>query len=211
LLVMPIFVLATATLLPGVRQRVMTGFGAIQGNIVIRRDPYEITAGRTVIWPYVIERIGQAPFVGYGRQAMQRTGLSRFLLEELGEGFPHPHNMFLELLLDNGIIGVLLVFPFYGLVLARGFSLFRDRTDSLCVATGGVACAIVLSLLAAGIGSQTFYPREGAVGMWATFGILFRVYEERQRARAEGRALFAETSDEASPAVSPAALAPVPA
>ena len=51
----------------------------------------------------MIEKIKEAPLFGYGRLAMRRTGLSAFLMEQLGESFPHPHNAYLEQLLDNGV------------------------------------------------------------------------------------------------------------
>ena len=50
----------------------------------------------------------------------------------------------------------------------------------------------------AAMGSQTFYPREGAVGMWAAMGLLLRVYVERSRSRAEGTSLFGEEEEEAA-------------
>jgi O-antigen ligase len=207
---LPPFVLGIGVLLPGVRQRFLQGFGAVQGNVVVRRDAYEMTAGRTLIWPYVIEKIGEAPVFGYGREAMQRTGLSTYLWQELGEGFGHPHNAYFELLLDNGVVGTVLVLPFYLLVLTRAFSLFRDREDDLCSAVGGVVCALVLALLAAALGSQTFYPREGAIGMWAAMGIMLRVYEDRERARAQSRETLDQVSRAADGAPAEETAAPVP-
>jgi hypothetical protein len=50
------------------------------------------------------------------------------------------------------------------------------------VAAGGATLALVLALLVASIGSQTFYPREGAVGMWCVIGLMLRVSLERRRA-----------------------------
>jgi hypothetical protein len=42
-------------------------------------------------------------------------------------------------------------------------------------AIGGVATSLLLALLIAGFGSQSFYPREGAVGMWCALGLLMRL------------------------------------
>ena len=50
---------------------------------------------------------------------MARTGVAERLEKELGESFPHPHNAYLEQLLDSGVLGLALVVPFYLLVLAR--------------------------------------------------------------------------------------------
>jgi hypothetical protein len=59
-----------------------------------------------------------------------------------------------------------------------------------------MGCALVLALLIAGMGSQTFYPREGALGIWAAIGITLRVWVERARALETGRPLFDEPSPE---------------
>jgi O-antigen ligase len=103
------------------------------------------------------------------------------LWEEYGESFPHPHNAYLEMLLDNGWLGILLVLPFYIVILRHAVSLFRDSRDPVFVSVGGVTCALVVALLVASIGSQTFYPREGSVPMWCSIGLLLRVYVERSR------------------------------
>jgi len=45
------------------------------------------------------------------------------------------------------------------------------------------------------MGSQTFYPREGSVGMWAAIGLLLRVWVERKKSRMTGEPLFGERSE----------------
>jgi O-antigen ligase len=184
LLVLPFVLVGVVTLVPGAKERMLQGFGSggdqLGGPEEI--NDYEVTSGRTLIWPYVIEKIVARPYVGYGREAMARTGVRRFLQEQLNEDFPHPHNAFLQVLFDSGWIGFALVIPFYLVVLFHGFRLFLDSRSPYFVAVGGVVCALVLALLVAAFGSQTFYPREGAVGMWCAFGLTFRLSVERARA-----------------------------
>jgi O-antigen ligase len=169
--------------MPGVSERLLQGFGGRHGAIEVASNEYEITSGRNLIWPYVIEEIKKAPVLGYGRLAMNRLGVAQYLLEELGEDFPHPHNAYLEMLLDNGVVGLVLVMLFYVFVMWRSVVLFCNRSDAQSAAVGGMALALVLALLIAAVGSQTFYPREGAVGMWAAIGIMLRVSQERLRGR----------------------------
>lgn len=147
-------------------------------------DLYTVTAGRNVAWPYVIEKIAESPWVGYGREAMMRTGLAAQLWLDFAEGFPHPHNAYLQWLFDNGVLGFIPVMLFYLLVLRRSLALFRDGSDMVCIAAGGIALALVGAWMLGGIGSQTFYPREGAVGMWCAMFLMLRVWRERQRLRA---------------------------
>jgi O-antigen ligase len=190
LLLAPVAVLGIVLFVPSAVERMTQGFSADTydrpGVEVAPSDDdlaaYTVTAGRTLIWPYVIEKIGEAPLLGYGREAMKRTGLAQFLYQELGEEFPHPHNAYLQWLLDNGWVGFVLVMPFYVVVLFHATRLFLDSRSAVFVAAGGATLALVLALLIASAGSQTFYPREGAVGMWCAIGLMLRVSLERRRA-----------------------------
>jgi O-antigen ligase len=175
------------------------GFSGQSGPIAVTQvDEYEITSGRNIAWSYVIPKIGESPLFGYGRQAMIRTGIYQKLMDDYdgGETFPHPHNAYLELLLDNGYFGFLLVIPLYLMVLVHAFRVLLDRGDPLFAAVGGTACSLVLALLIAGMASQSFYPREGSVGMWCAIGLLLRVSVERSRSRLTGESLFGEEENE---------------
>lgn len=191
----PVFIFTITLIAPSAVERLLKGFSkeTVDSSRTIDRrganltidnqgpDLYTVTSGRTAIWPYVVAKISESPFFGHGRQAMMRTGLYAFLAEKYLEEFPHPHNAYLELLLDTGVIGFLLVMPFYVVVLKMGVSLFRDSRSPIFMASGGVATALVLALLVAAMGSQTFYAREGSVGMWCAIGLMVRVFVERER------------------------------
>ena len=174
----PVAVGLIVILLPSVAERMLSGFGGKSGGIVIHQDQTEITSGRNLIWPHVIEKIKESPWFGYGRRAMIRTGLTEWGREVLQDEFDHPHEAYLEMLLDNGIIGLLCVLPIYFIALKRSFGLFLDRSE-LYEAAGGVTLALLLALLLASFGAQTLYPREGVVGMWAAIGVALRVSVER--------------------------------
>ncbi len=192
LLLVPAVALAVFVFVPGVSERLAQGFSpdsrdsgpALAESGTVEEDEpdiYTVTAGRNIAWRYVVKKIRESPVIGFGRQAMLRTGVARTLLENYGEEFGHPHNAYLEMLLDNGLVGFLLVIPFYAVVMWYGVSLFLDSRNPVYTAAGGVACALVLALLVAAMGSQTFYPREGSVPMWCAIGLLLRVHVERAR------------------------------
>ncbi len=189
LLVAPLVVVAILAFVPAAQERMLQGFTSAPEDAAgdTRVDDYQVTSGRTLIWPYVIEKWGQAPLAGYGREAMVTTGLRRYLWTELGESFPHPHNAYLQLLLDCGWLGLVLVLWFYGAALSCALRLFMDERSPLFVTIGGIAAALILTLLVASFGSQSFYPREGAVGLWAAMMLSFRMIVQRQRA-SEGEA-----------------------
>jgi O-antigen ligase len=196
--VIPLTVLAVCIFLPGVRDRMLQGVGSDQGPIRTDTSTYEMTSGRTIAWSYVIPQIFESPFFGYGRQAMIRTGTYQKIMEDYsgGETFPHPHNAYLEMLFDNGLFGFFLVVPMYVVIFVLAFRVLMDRTDPIYAAVGGACFSLLSALLIAAMGSQSFYPREGSVGMWCAIGLLLRVYVERQRSLLTGQPLFAENSDD---------------
>ena len=198
LLLIPAAAMLATILLPGVVGRAMEGFTeesrdtntrlqqereerGVQQNPNSEVDAYTVTAGRSVAWPLIIEGIKERPWFGLGRQAMLRSGIATYLYDNYGEVFPHPHNAYLELLLDNGIVGFVIIIPFYVLMLWYSVRMFLDRKSMTCAAIGGASFSLILSLMVSGMGSQTFYPREGWMGMWCVMMLMLRVRTERQR------------------------------
>jgi len=179
--IVPVAAVLIVMFIPSVAERMFSGFGGHEGRIVIREDTSEITSGRNLIWPLVISKIEQAPLFGYGRQGMMTTGLAAYARDVLADEFEHPHEAYFEMLLDNGIVGFCCVVPIFFIALKRSAGLFLDRNDPIYEAVGGVALALLLALFIAGLGAQTFYPREGVVGMWAALGVAMRLSEERER------------------------------
>jgi hypothetical protein len=104
-----------------------------------------------------------------------------YIWETYGEQFPHPHNAYLEILFDNGLLGGLPILSFYVLMLFYSIRMFLRGGSDTCVAIGGVSTAFILSLLVSAMGSQSFYPDEGWIGMWCVMFLMLRVRVERQR------------------------------
>ncbi len=157
----------------------LQGVGAEAGGA---NNTYEMTSGRNIAWPYVIDSIKERPIFGFGREGMTVSGTYQRILNDTdnGESFPHPHNAYLEVLLDSGIIGFIAIIPFYILTLRCCVRLFLTKHDPMLSAVGGMAAALVLALMVAAMGGETFYPREGSVGMWAAMGLALRVFVDWQ-------------------------------
>jgi O-antigen ligase len=149
-------------------------------------DIATLTADRDTIWNLALEQFKKAPLIGYGRLAMQRTGASRSFMDEFGSPIGHAHCAYIEQLIDNGIVGLLIVLLFYSTLTRKSFSLLQDKKTPLHVAVGGVALALVLAQLITSLTSQSFYPRQGVVGMWCAIGLMLRVYVEKEKARQTG-------------------------
>lgn len=180
----PIGAIAVLVFVPGVSERMFSGFGGKNEGVVVEQNDAEITSGRNLVWPVVINKIKEAPLFGFGRQGMVQSKTAQWVAENLNDSFPHPHEAYLEMLLDNGIIGFLCVMPIFVMALRRSGGLFLDHADPIYEAAGGAAMALSLALFLAAFGAQTLYPREGVVGMWAAIGIALRVSVERARREA---------------------------
>ena len=139
-----------------------------------------VTAGRNVLWPMVIDKIAENPILGHGRSAMERTGLSADIAGDSDERGPDtPHSAYLEMLLDNGWIGLAISLALFGYILVNSLSLTVDRRSPVFAAIGGLSAALVIAQLVGSITGQSFYPREGTFGMWCAIGLLLRVSVER--------------------------------
>lgn len=88
----------------------------------------ESIAGSTVyrlyIWDFVSDRISEKPILGWGVGASRSIGEGALAIDptrgEIGEAVPlHPHNAFLQLHLEIGIIGLLLSLLPIGVILWR--------------------------------------------------------------------------------------------
>jgi O-antigen ligase len=181
LVLAPVVVMVLPAVFPAATARMLSGFGQVDEAGQKVTDDYAVTSGRTLMWPYVIDAIGESPLVGYGRLAMKRTRLYDKLLED-DLSFPHPHNVYLETLLDNGILGTLPILLFWAIAFIYSAQLFRS-TNRLYAGVGGVSLSLILAQLFAGIGAQHYYPRISTLGLWASVFLTTRVYVEEKRAR----------------------------
>lgn len=192
LILAPIAIILLIAFFPAVQERMMQGFDS--ESIDARRhdveaewvtsakfDLYAMTSGRVIAWPFVIEKIKEAPLLGHGRRAMQRKGVATDLRVQLHESFPHPHNAYLQFIFDNGIFGFIVVMVLFGHFVFYSMRLLREKDCRECVAIGGTCLALLLALAVASWGSQTFYPREGTVGMWCAIGLMMRIIVLKQQ------------------------------
>ena len=193
LVLAPIFVMLVFMAMPSTVDRLTQGFGEDSFEddaLLLESEYYEepeggisfytVTSGRSIAWPYVLAKIEESPWLGYGRLAMVNVGLTEYLWTTMRESFPHPHNLYLEIILEAGLLGGLPIILLFLTFVKRSLSLFREKHCIACIGAGGVAFSLVGAFLFAGIGSQTFYPREGAVGMWCAIALMMRVYQQRE-------------------------------
>lgn len=189
LVVIPVAVLIVVTLVPAVRDRMLEGFSSDEAAQVVGEEATDltsVTSGRIVVWPIVIDRIGEKPLFGWGRRGFHLSGGSLELFDLIGQGagrFNHPHNAYLQFTLDNGMLGALPVFLFFGLTMLRAAAMFRDRDSPKIAAAGGICLAVTGAHLIASVGAQSFYPKTGSVLMWCSIGLMYSVYSRSRYSR----------------------------
>lgn len=182
----PIAVVILVSFVPAVQERFLQGIGAentegadyeelSDGGI----NTASMTSGRTLIWPAVIDEIRKSPLIGHGRTAMKRIGLSTRLGEERGLPFPHPHNAYLQLLLDNGLLLGVPILLLWLIALKRSWTLARDPTQPLTLHAGTLGLAVLGSFFAGAMAQQSFYPEAGTVGVFAMLAVTLRISAER--------------------------------
>ena len=185
LLLLPFAVLILPIALPGASGWMTSGFEATNVAGESETDKNSVTSGRNLIWPMVLAKIYESPVFGFGREAMQRTGLKDELENKYGliEGVAvnHPHNAYLLILLDSGLIGLIIIVGFHMVIWAYCARLFVDRGDPLCTAVGGLTLALLTGNLVSCMGGQSFYAQEIDVGLWCAIGVMLRLYVERDR------------------------------
>ena len=179
----PIAVVIVVASIPAIGDRLFQGFTYDPNDIHYQIydsgsdfNPASVTSGRTIVWPHIVDKISESPMIGYGRRAMQRTGLSTFLGLEYGDPFPHPHNAYLQLFLDNGFVLGLPILTFFLLLLKRSYSLFRDPSDNTKNFVGLFGMIYICSFLMGCISQQSFYPYPSSMSMWVAIALVLKVY-----------------------------------
>ena len=181
LIALPVGVVVVFTVFPGIPERLMEGFGIIDPAGEVQEDMDAVTAGRTTeIWPPVIAQIKESPIFGYGRLGILRTPVRAQLATAIKRCPGHPHNAYLELLLDMGVIGFAVVLTMFGSVFWISLSLARDRRDPMFRAVGAAALAAVSALLIMSLSGQSMFSKENSQMEWCLYAIALRVWIERR-------------------------------
>ncbi len=176
LLLFPVALVAAAFAFPSMTSRVLEGVGVtnVAGQVTQNLD--EISAGRlTNIWPPTIEEIGNAPLFGQGRLTILRTQLFDRILAAEGDVPTHPHNAYLEMLLDSGMVGLLITLMLFVGVPIAVFAGWRSA-DPLLIAARDTGLAAAIGYLVMGVSGQTFFPREGVFVVLCGYGIMGGAY-----------------------------------
>ncbi len=175
LVLFPVAVALAILIAPGIRERVMTGFGK-EGT-----DLDEVSAGRlTNIWPPVWAQITQGPVVGWGRYAILRTECYWEVLSR-ERGVPtHPHCAYLEILIDSGFVGLGVCLAGVAGLARAGWRLMRARGDWLLRGVGTAGLIATVTLLASSVAGSSFYATQSKVPYLVIWGLMLRAPLQRE-------------------------------
>ena len=135
------------------------------------KDPDVISAGRIEgIWtPLIKENVSDPKkfIFGGGRRAIQA---SDSVLKGRISLMTHPHNMYLELLIDAGIISLIIIVSLYYVILRNAFYTLQ-RTTEAHLKENLYACIVsILCFLIAGMTQFSFFPTNYNALIWVILG-----------------------------------------
>lgn len=130
--------------------------------------PDELTASRIMIWTTVWPDFLRSPILGSGRASM---GWSDAVIQgRLYLG--HAHSLYLDILLDLGLVGLTLMLAFYRKLLLHFRMLYKnpDMPPMLASAFQGVFAAFI-GYLVAGFANGNYISNETQTFIWLMFGV----------------------------------------
>lgn len=157
-----------------VTDRFMVGIhsGAVSDVEDISKD--ELTAGRVGGWIKLLPEVHESPIWGRGLGSTQWSEAVEMGIYAAN----HPHNIYLEVLMDLGIIGVGAFFYLYYRYLNRYRRLVRDRTLSPTMQAffDGSRWSMVGGLVMAAT-TAYYMPNQAQFFMWFSLGILMAYWD----------------------------------
>jgi O-antigen ligase len=167
--------MAALFMLPeAVYDRITTGFGG-GGGSGFESGPDAISAGRVdLIWLPLLPDVLSSPIYGHGLGSIiwseaMRKGAGVTIL-----AVGHPHNAYLQALLDMGIVGLILVCAYFVHVWNGFRALSADPTLSPTLRGFYLGAAAGLaSLLLSYVTDSSLLPRPEQVFLWVAIGMMY--------------------------------------
>ena len=138
--------------LPIISSKILPPIGSIEKNNYYN-VPWQKTAiggsiiHRLLVWEYVANEIYKRPILGYGTGTSRLIGQNIILNvpntnQEIKGGIPlHPHNNFLEIWLELGLLGIIIISILWMKIIKYGIQM---RQDSYIIGTG--VCSSIVTI-----------------------------------------------------------------
>ena len=153
-----VFILAMGVVVAGLEPEL--AFGALGKDSTM--------TGRTLLWPVVTELIAERPVLGWGYRALWQPEdeITRRVDDVAGFSVPSSHNTFLEIGLQLGGTGLILIVILIAVGLLRGAQCFSRSCNSL----GWFSMMFVVGSVMAGLTTETL--GQNQVIEWVVFNAL---------------------------------------
>jgi O-antigen ligase len=167
-----LLLLVTALLFapPAFKERWLTGVetGAVQHSVGNLSDP--LTAGRVAVWEKLLPEVKKSPLWGRG---LNSTAWSELVRSGVYTAI-HPHNMYLAILMDLGVLGLAALLYWYTKLLVTQIRLRRADGLSPVMQSFFFGSAIsFMGVLIMNITNGNYLPRPEYSFFWFSVGLTF--------------------------------------
>ncbi len=168
---------AVCIFVPTVPARILTGVDIADVSGGQTNDWDSITAGRTTfIWPAAYAQIAESPVIGAGRLCILRTEMYERILPTEARCPTHPHNAYLELLCDGGVVAFSVICMGILGVLWIAVVMSRDPRDPTARLAGSLCLVSVLPLTVMAMSGQSLWPRENILPTACLVGVALKFW-----------------------------------
>jgi O-antigen ligase len=137
-------------------------------DVAVQGPGDEVTSGRFDIWSRLAPEILRSPIIGRGLFSTQWSDFARFG----GYWASHPHSLYLGILMDAGIVGVVVMFLFYRFVWRTFRTLGKDTRLSPELRGYFLgASAALIAYLVFGIPNGYWHPSPDQTYLWVAIGL----------------------------------------
>lgn len=125
----------------------------------------DITAGREAAWSAATELAKQNILIGRGRYTWVR-----FIKFDYLDLPTHPHNAYLQSVLDNGVIGSIFIVGFYVFLMMKSWFVYKRSKSKFAKGYAFGFFLTILIFLLQGYTGFRFYPHEESYFVWFYLG-----------------------------------------
>lgn len=151
-----------------VQERVVMGTDQVGAGDSISDRDNRLTSGRVGIWLGLLPEVAKSPLIGRGMMSTQWADFTKS-----GEWSANqPHNMYLEILMDMGVIGVICMFIFYRWMWRMFRDLSKDeRLDKPMRGYFAGSLAMMVGHFTFGISNGHYFSASEQLFLWVAVGL----------------------------------------
>ncbi|MGH9955505.1 MAG: O-antigen ligase family protein [Pyrinomonadaceae bacterium] len=103
----------------------------ISSGILLGRGDSEVwtLTGRTLLWQKCLEYVAERPLHGYGFNGFWTPGHIQEVATVFGLGLIDAHSVYIDLLLNLGLVGMILYVSIIGLGIKKSFDYYKETAD----------------------------------------------------------------------------------